>query len=125
MRNPAGRYQGSIKVAGARATYDQYVASYRQTVLSAFQSVEDELLALRVMQQEAEFQTQAVNYAQTAADVALNEFNAGTVGYTTVITDIETLLADQESLLTIRQNQLVADVGLIEALGGGWDASQL
>ena len=66
-----------------------------------------------------------MNYAQTAADVALNEFNAGTVGYTTVITDIETLLADQESLLTIRQNQLVADVGLIEALGGGWDASQL
>jgi outer membrane protein TolC len=66
-----------------------------------------------------------VKNAQVAADVALNQFNAGTVNYTTVITDIQTLLSDQESLLTIRQNQLVADVSLIEALGGGWDASSL
>jgi outer membrane protein TolC len=63
--------------------------------------------------------------AQQAADVALNEFNAGTVIYTTVITNIEALLADQESLLTIRQNQLVAVVTLVEALGGGWDTSRL
>jgi NodT family efflux transporter outer membrane factor (OMF) lipoprotein len=112
-------------VAGARATYDQYVANYRQTVLSTFQQVEDNLLAARVLQHEAEYQSQAVKNAQVAADVALNQFNAGTVNYTTVITDIQTLLSDQESLLTIRQNQLVADVSLIEALGGGWDASSL
>jgi NodT family efflux transporter outer membrane factor (OMF) lipoprotein len=112
-------------VANARATYDQYVANYRQTVLTTFQSVEDQLLALRVLKNESEFQAQAVKYAQTAADVALNQFNAGTVPYTTVITDIQALVADQESLLTVQQNRLVADVTLIEALGGGWDASQL
>ncbi|HTB28291.1 MAG TPA: TolC family protein, partial [Steroidobacteraceae bacterium] len=112
-------------VANARANYDQYVANYRQTVLSTFQSVEDELLALRVLRKEAEYQSQAVKYAQTAADVALNQFNAGTVAYTTVITDIQALVADQESLLTVQQNQLVADVSLIEALGGGWDTSKL
>lgn len=112
-------------MAQARATYDQYVASYRQTVLSTFQSVEDQLLALRVLQHEAEFQSKAVGHAQTAADVALNQFNAGTVSYTTVITDIQMLIADQESLLTIQQNQLVAEVSLIAALGGGWHVSHL
>lgn len=111
-------------VAGARATYDQYVAAYRQTVLSAFQQVEDQLLAMRVLQQQAEFQTRAVASAQTAADVALNEYQAGTVPYTTVITAVQTLLADQQSALTIRQNRLVASVTLIGALGGGWSASQ-
>jgi outer membrane protein TolC len=64
--------------ANARATYDQYVANYRETVLTTFQSVEDQLPALRVLQHESEFQVQAVKYAQTAADVALNQFNAGT-----------------------------------------------
>jgi len=87
--------------------------------------VEDNLLALRVLGQEADFQQEAVKHAQIAADVALNQFNAGTVSYTTVITDIQTLLADQEALLTMRQNQLVADVSLIEVLGGGWDVSVL
>ena len=75
-------------VAAARANYDQYVATYRETVLSSFQQVEDQLLALRVLQKEAEFQTQAVKSAQMAADVALNEFNAGTVAYTTVVTAV-------------------------------------
>ena len=115
----------SAEVSGARATYDQYVASYRQTVLLAFQQVEDELLALRVLQQEGRFQSEAVKSAQTAATVALNEFSAGTVAYTTVITANQTLLADQQSALTIQQNRLVACVTLIEALGGGWDTSKL
>ena len=112
-------------MAAARANYDQYVAAYRQTVLSAFQQVEDELLALRVLQQEAQFQDAAVKSAQLAADVSLNEFNAGSVAYTTVITALQTLLADQQSALSIQQNRLVASVTLIGALGGGWDASQL
>jgi NodT family efflux transporter outer membrane factor (OMF) lipoprotein len=112
-------------VAGARATYDQYVANYRQTVLAAFQQVEDNLLALRVLGQEVDLQQEAVKHAQIAADVALNQFNAGTVSYTTVITDIQTLLADQETLLAARQSRLAADVGLIEALGGGWDVVRL
>jgi NodT family efflux transporter outer membrane factor (OMF) lipoprotein len=121
-------FQGGQQVAAvaeARATYDQSVANYRQTVLSTFQSVEDQLLALRVLEHSAQFERRAVEHAQIAVDVALNQFNAGTVSYTTVITDIEALIADQESLLTMQQNQLVANVSLIEALGGGWDASRL
>jgi NodT family efflux transporter outer membrane factor (OMF) lipoprotein len=121
-------FQGGSQVAAvaqARATYDQYVANYRQTVLTTFQSVEDQLLALRVLERSAEFERRAVEHAQLAADVALNQFNAGTVSYTTVITDIQALIADQESLLTMQQNQLVANVSLIEALGGGWDVSHL
>ncbi len=121
-------FQGGAQVAAvaaARANYDQYVAVYRQTVLTTFQSVEDELLALRVLAQQDAYQSQAVKSAQTAADVALNEFNAGTVAYTTVITDVQTLLADQEAQLTIAQNRLVATVALIEALGGGWQRSDL
>ena len=120
-------FQGGSQVAavaGARASYDQYVAAYRQTVLSTFQQVEDQLLAMRVQQQQAEFQTRAVASAQAAADVALNEYQAGTVPYTTVITAVQTLLADQQSALTIRQNRLVASVTLIGALGGGWSAAQ-
>ena len=121
-------FQGGSQVAAvalARANYDQFVATYRQTVLSTFQQVEDELLALRVLQQEAEYQAEAVKSAQLASDIALNEFNSGTVIYTTVITAIQTLLADQQTALTIQQNRLVASVTLIEALGGGWDTSQL
>jgi NodT family efflux transporter outer membrane factor (OMF) lipoprotein len=121
-------FQGGSQVAAvanARATYDQYVANYRQTVLTTFQSVEDQLLALRVLQREAEFQTQAVNSAQLAATIALNEYNAGTVAYTTVITADQALLADQQNALAIQQNRLIASVALIEALGGGWDRSQL
>ncbi len=115
----------AAEVKGARATYDQFVAAYRQTVLSTFQQVEDELLALRVLQNQAQFQSEAVKSAQTAAEVALNEFAAGTVAYTTVLTANQTLLTDQQSALTIQQNRLVASVTLIEALGGGWNTSKL
>jgi NodT family efflux transporter outer membrane factor (OMF) lipoprotein len=112
-------------VAGARANYDQYVAIYRQTVLTAFQSVEDQLLALRVLERESQFEGDAVQAAQRSADVALNEFNAGTVSYTTVVTATQALIADQQAALTIQQNRLVAAVTLVAALGGGWDASAL
>jgi len=112
-------------VTAARATYDQYVAVYRQTVLSTFQQVEDELLALRVLQNESKYEDSAVKSAQTAADVALNEYNAGTVAYTTVITALQTLITAQETALTIQQNRLVASVTLIEALGGGWTVADL
>jgi NodT family efflux transporter outer membrane factor (OMF) lipoprotein len=121
-------FQGGAQVAAvalARANYDQYVASYRQTVLTTFQSVEDQLLALRVLQRQSEYETQAVQAAQKAVDIAMNEFKAGTVPYTTVITDLQNLLSDQESALTIEQNRLVATVTLIEDLGGGWDTSAL
>jgi outer membrane protein TolC len=87
--------------------------------------VEDELLTLRVLQRQEQCQAKAVASAKLAADVALNELNAGTVAYTTVVTTLQTLLSEQQSELTIRQNQLADSVTLIEALGGGWDSSQL
>jgi len=121
-------FAGGAQVAAvdaAHANYDQAVATYRQTVLTAFQQVEDQLLALRVLQQQADLQAAAVKSAQTAETIALNEFNAGTVPYTTVISAHQTTLAGEQTALTIQQNRLVASVTLIEALGGGWDASRL
>jgi NodT family efflux transporter outer membrane factor (OMF) lipoprotein len=112
-------------LAAARATYAQNVASYRQTVLTAFEQVEDELAALRILAREAAKQAQAVDAARQAVQIYLNQYQAGTVAFTTVVTAEATQLADEESLLTTRQNLFIASVALIEALGGGWDASQL
>lgn len=115
----------SATVAAARATYDQSVASYRQVVLTAFQQVEDELSSLRILAQEATTEAAAVAAAQHAVDVTLDEYRAGTVAYTSVVTEQEILLGDQQSALAVQQSRLVASASLIAALGGGWDASQL
>ncbi len=115
----------SAQVAAARATYDEAVANYRQTVLSAFQQVEDQLAALRILEQQAKAEAVAVRDAQRSVELALNEYRAGTQPYTAVITAQNTALADEQTALTVQQDRLVASVTLIEALGGGWDASQL
>lgn len=109
----------------ARAIYDQDVALYRQTVLTGFQQVEDNLAAQRILAQQAEVQADTVRLAQEATRLALNQYKAGTVNYTTVITNQTTELANEETAVTIRQNRLTASVALIQALGGGWDTSQL
>ncbi len=115
----------SAAVAAARATYDASVASYRQTVLTAFQQVEDELVALRVLEQEEQVQNAAVASANRAVAIFLNQYRAGTVAYTSVVTEQTQALSDAQTALTIRQNRLVASVALVQALGGGWDAAQL
>ncbi len=115
----------SATVRAAEATYDQSVATYRQAVLTALQQVEDELVALRVLEQQARVQAAAVQDTQRAVAIALNQYRAGTTAYTTVITEQTQLLTDQQTALTIRQNRMVASVALIQALGGGWDAAQL
>jgi NodT family efflux transporter outer membrane factor (OMF) lipoprotein len=115
----------SSAVTAARATYDQSVATYRQTVLTAFQQVEDQLAALRVLEKQAVVQDRAVADIRQAVTIALNQYRAGTVAYTTVITEQEQALTNEQTALTIRQNRLVASVALIQALGGGWDASAL
>ncbi|HLI12318.1 MAG TPA: efflux transporter outer membrane subunit [Alphaproteobacteria bacterium] len=115
----------SAQVEEARATYDQTVANYRETVLTGFQQVEDELAALRILEQQAAVQADAVRSAREAERLTLNQYRAGTVAYTSVIVAQTTALADEQTALAIRQNRLVASVALIEALGGGWDASQL
>ena len=113
------------QVAAAHATYDQTVATYRQTVLTAFQQVEDQLAASRILAQQAEAQGRAVQAALEAERLTLNQYRAGTVDYTAVVTAQANSLADRETALSIMQSRLVASVALIEALGGGWEARAL
>jgi len=112
----------SAQVAAARATYDGAVANYRQAVLTAFQQVEDQLAALRILEHEAQAEAIAVRDARRAVAIAENEYRAGTQAYTVVITAQNTALADEQAALTIQQNRMLASVALIQALGGGWDA---
>jgi len=113
------------QVRQARAAYDAAVANYRQTVLAAFQQVEDELATLRILEKQVEVQEQTVKDANLAVQLTLNQYKAGTVAYTSVITAQTIALADAQTLLNIRQSRLTASVTLIEALGGGWDAASL
>jgi NodT family efflux transporter outer membrane factor (OMF) lipoprotein len=112
-------------VEEARAFFDQTIANYRQSVLTAFQQVEDQLAALRILAQEAEVQDRAVAAAFEAARIINNQYLAGTVAYTSVIVADQTALANAETAVNIRQSRLVASAALIQALGGGWDTAQL
>lgn len=115
----------NAQVEEARAVFDQNVANYRQTVLTAFQQVEDQLAALRILAQQAEVQDRAVAAAFEAERVINNQYLAGTVAYTSVIVAQQTALADAETAVNIRQSRLVASAALVQALGGGWDTAQL
>ena len=113
------------QVRQARAAYDATVANYRQTVLIAFQQVEDQLATLRILEQQVEVQEQTVKSADLSVQLTLNQYRAGTVAYTSVVTAQAIALGDAQTLLTIRQNRLVASVALIQALGGGWTADSI
>jgi NodT family efflux transporter outer membrane factor (OMF) lipoprotein len=119
----AGARSAAVDVA--RATYDQNVAIYRQTVLTAFQQVEDELVALRVLERQATAEDAAVAAARHAVQVTMNQYLAGTVAYTSVITEQTLALGDEQTALAIQQSRLVASVTLIQALGGGWQTQDL
>jgi NodT family efflux transporter outer membrane factor (OMF) lipoprotein len=113
------------QVSGARASYDASVDSYRQTVLAGFQQVEDEIVTLRVLEQQAVIEESAVAAAREAEKLTLNQYKAGTVPYSSVITAQTTRLSAEETALTVLSSRLQASVALIEALGGGWNAAQL
>jgi len=115
----------SAAVRAARANYDESVASYRQTVLTAFQQVEDALSSLRILAQQNEIDQRTVADASRAAQIALNEYRAGTQPYTTVITAQNTLLTAQQTEISVQQTRLIEAVALIQALGGGWRAADL
>jgi NodT family efflux transporter outer membrane factor (OMF) lipoprotein len=107
-------------VREAEAAYDATVATYRQTVLGALREVEDQLVALRVLEREADLQAQAVRAAGEALSLALNQYRAGTAAYLNVVT---AQAADQNARLNalgITGRQLSATVQLVRALGGGW-----
>jgi NodT family efflux transporter outer membrane factor (OMF) lipoprotein len=121
-------FDGGLRTAqvdSARAVYEQSVASYRQTVLTAFQQVEDQLAALRILAQQAKVQAEAVKAAQEQVAIQLNQYSAGTTAFTAVVVAQAALLSNQVEALTVRQNRFVASVTLIEALGGGWDSKLL
>ncbi len=115
----------NAQVRAAVAVFDQDLADYRQTVLTALQQVEDQLAALRIYADAQKVQDTAVAAAYQAQHIINNQYLAGTVAYTAVIVAEQTALTDAESALTIRQNRLVASASLIQALGGGWNAGQL
>jgi NodT family efflux transporter outer membrane factor (OMF) lipoprotein len=106
-----------------RAAYDTTVATYRQTVLTAFQEVEDNLSALRILRQVIDEQDAAVASAARSLEVADIRYRSGIDPYLNVITAQTTLLTAQQALVTFRGQQLVASVQLIKALGGGWNLS--
>jgi len=115
----------TAQVAQAQASYDATAAGYRQTVLTAFQQVEDNLSALRVLEQESDVTDRAVGSAKRSLDVTTAQYKAGTVNYLSVITVQTIALADEKSAVDLKTRRMAASVQLIEALGGGWDSSRL
>ena len=109
----------------ARAGFESSVATYRQTVLTAFQGVEDNLAALRILEEENRVQDQAVAAAQQSVILATNQYKAGTLSYLNVITARTISLSNQVTSVQIRGRRMAAAVALIQALGGGWNAGEL
>jgi len=107
------------------ATYNADLAAYRQTALTAFQQVEDNLAAVRLFSQQVERQQAAVDHAQEFLNLEMGRYETGIDPYVNVVTAQTTLLADRQTLATIQVEEMTAAVSLIEALGGGWDESQL
>lgn len=115
----------NARIRQARAVYDQRVATYRQTVLSAFQTVEDQLAALRILQDEAQIRAETETSARRAEELALNRYKAGQTDITAVVQAQNTSLTAQQGALTALRQRLIASVSLIEALGGGWTTADL
>ena len=113
------------QLEGTRASYDATVAAYRQTVLGAFQEVEDDLASLRYLAEEAVQQQEAVVAAQQALALEIDRYRAGTDSYLNVITTQIIALNDEQNAITILQRRMSAAVDLVKALGGGWDSSTL
>ncbi len=113
------------QVEAARQTYQSDVATYRQTVLTAIQQVEDNLVGIRILAREAKVQVENVRISRQATQIALNEYQAGTQAFTTVVTAEEQQLTVEESLLATQAQIQTDAVNLIVALGGGWSQSKL
>lgn len=111
--------------AQSREAYDAQVATYRQNVLNAFQEVEDNLAALRILEQKSATQTRAVDAARRSLSLSTDRYKGGATTYLEVLTTQTLQLSDERSLADITTRRLVASVQLIRALGGGWNSSQL
>ncbi len=121
-------YDGGLRRATVNqyiATYNANVAAYRQSVLTAFQQVEDSLAAVRILSQQIRRQQEAVDSSERFLKLQMGRYNSGIDPYIDVIIAQTTLLSNQLSLTSLKIQQMTASVQLIAALGGGWDRSQL
>ena len=109
----------------AKATYDELIANYQQTVLTSFQQVEDSLSDLRVLQDEFKTQNDAVDAANRALEQSTNRYKGGLDTYLTVITAQNAALVNERTAVGLLTRQLTSTVLLVKALGGGWSVSQL
>jgi NodT family efflux transporter outer membrane factor (OMF) lipoprotein len=107
------------------ATWDETVATYRNTVLTGFQEVEDNLAALSILEREALVQADAVKAARESVTIATNQYKAGTANYLAVVVLQTAALNSERTELDILGRRLTSSVGLIKALGGGWSATTL
>ena len=114
----------SARVDGATASHEQAVARYRQTVLVAFQDVEDQLAATRVLQVQQDLRRQASEAADQVEQQVLNRYRAGQVGFTEVIAAQATALNARRALVQAMADRQTTAVALIQSLGGGWQAAQ-
>jgi NodT family efflux transporter outer membrane factor (OMF) lipoprotein len=119
----AGKRRAEVRLT--EDAYDATVANYRETVLTAFQQVEDSLAQLRILAQEAEVTDQAVKAAQQSLEISTVQYRGGMSNYLQVITSQTSTFQNQRAAVDILTRRMVASVSLIQALGGGWDASQL
>ena len=129
---PAGAamtvFDGGTKNAQYKQTIDGFdasVAAYRQTVLTGFQEVEDNLAALRILKEEIETQNKAVEAANQALMLTTNQYQAGTISYLNVMTAQTATLSNRQTAVLLQGEQLMASVLLIKALGGGWNEKLL
>ena len=113
------------RIREARATYDEAVADYRQTVLNTFEQVENDLATLRYLQVEYGEELQAVEDAKRAERLTFNQYKAGTADYATLLSAQAAELSDEVTLVSLQSQRLVASVNLIDALGGGWNSAEL
>jgi NodT family efflux transporter outer membrane factor (OMF) lipoprotein len=119
----AGRRRSQVTIS--EAAYDATVASYRQTSLTAFQEVEDNLSSLRILEQETAKQHEAVEAAENSQQLAMNRYKGGLVTYLEVITAQSIALTNERTEVDLWQRRMDASVQLVRALGGGWDVSKL
>jgi NodT family efflux transporter outer membrane factor (OMF) lipoprotein len=119
----AGKRHAQVRLT--EAAYDAMVANYRETVLTAFQQVEDSLAELRILSDEAEITDRSVKAAQQSLELSTIQYRGGMSSYLQVITSQTATLQNQRAAVEILTRRMVASVSLIQALGGGWDRSQL
>jgi len=110
------------QTAQAMAAYDATVANYRQTALTALADVEDNLAALRVLEEEAKLEQDAVDAARQSLELTVNQYKAGTVSFLNVVTVQAQLLAEERNAVNLVNRRLAATVALVRAIGGGWQA---